>query len=169
MTERTIVLVRHAKATRPEGVNDFDRALTPRGHADSGAVGAWLAHRKYAPELVVCSPARRTRQTWHGVALGMADAGSTASPEVRYDPHLYDGDEDALLRAVRAAPDAVSTVVLVGHNPPVSILSELLDPEADVDADGLRTAGIAVHRFDGEWASLAAGSAPLIDSHTARD
>jgi phosphohistidine phosphatase len=168
MTERTIVLVRHSKAARPDGVDDFDRALTHRGHADSGAVGAWLAHRGYAPDVVICSPARRTRQTWHGVALGMADAGSTASPKVRYEPPVYDGDEDDLLTAVRGAPASASTVLLIGHNPPVSTLSALLDPEADTDAEGLRTAGIAVHRFEGDWASLAAGSAALIESHTAR-
>jgi phosphohistidine phosphatase len=168
MSSRTLVLVRHGKADRPEGVADFDRPLTPRGHADAGAVGAWLAHRGHAPEAVLCSPARRTRQTWHGIALGIADAGGTVSPAVSYDERLYDGDEADALAAVRVADAAAACLAVVGHNPTVSLLAGLLDPASGMDADGLRTGGVAVHRFDGEWAELGPGAAELLEVHTAR-
>jgi phosphohistidine phosphatase len=168
MSSRTLVLVRHAKADRPGGVIDFDRPLTPRGHADSGAVGAWLAHRGYGPDVVLCSPAKRTRQTWHGVALGIADAGADAEPAVAYDERLYDGDEADMLAAVREADAAAECVAVVGHNPTVSLLAGLLDPASGMDGDGLRTSGVAVHRFDGEWADLSPGGAELLETHTAR-
>ena len=73
MTNRCVVLLRHAKAERPARIADFDRPLTARGYADAGAAGAWLAHGGLLPSIVICSPAKRTRQTWHGVALGMAE------------------------------------------------------------------------------------------------
>src|SRR5947199_719058 len=96
---RTLVILRHAKAERPTGVADIDRPLTGRGHEDAAAAGAWLASRGYAPDLVLCSPAKRTRQTWHGVAMALAGA-----PEVRYEPALYAGAVDEALDLVAAAP-----------------------------------------------------------------
>ncbi|GIF75387.1 SixA phosphatase family protein [Asanoa siamensis] len=166
MSERRILLVRHAKADRPDGVADVDRPLTARGHADAGAVGAWLAHRSVRPELVICSPSKRTRQTWHGIALGMADAAEDPpSPEVDYRAEVYDGDEDDLVALIQAVDDAVNTVVLIGHNPSISSASAFLDPGK---AEDLRTSGIAVHRYSGPWDECGRGSAPLVETHTAR-
>jgi phosphohistidine phosphatase len=74
VSTRTLVILRHAKAANPQGVADPDRPLSQRGHADAAAAGVWLARRGLQPDLVVCSPALRTRQTWHGVALGLVSA-----------------------------------------------------------------------------------------------
>jgi phosphohistidine phosphatase len=164
MTERTLVLLRHAKAERPAGIADIDRPLTARGHADAAAAGAWLFRRRVLPDEVVCSPSKRTRQTWHGVALALGTPG----PAVRYDAIAYDGSPRDLLELVRDAAKGSGTVLLVGHNPSVSELSALLDPGAARDSDGLRTSGIAVHRFEGKWSECAPGAVPLTATHTAR-
>jgi phosphohistidine phosphatase len=168
MAERRIVLVRHAKADRPEGVADIERPLTARGHADAAAIGAWLAHRGYQPDLVICSPSKRTRQTWHGVALALAETAGSG-PTVRYEQHMYDGEAQDLLDLVRVADGEANTVLLVGHNPAVSELSALLDPRAVGDSDGLRTSGIAVHALDAtDWRACTPGGARLCEAHTAR-
>jgi phosphohistidine phosphatase len=164
MTERTLVLMRHAKADRPMGVADEQRPLTARGHADAAAAGAWLARGGLRPDLVICSPAKRTRQTWHGVAVALA---SGSAPTVRYDPDLYEGGPERLLALVREVDDGVRTVLLVGHNPSVSMLSSLLDPGAQADSDGLRTCGLAVHRAVA-WADFGHGVGALAAVHTAR-
>jgi phosphohistidine phosphatase len=164
MTERTLVLLRHAKAERPAGTADIDRSLTARGHADAAAVGAWLARRELLPDDVICSPAKRTRQTWHGVALALGGSG----PEVRYEPIVYGGTARDLLDLIRRTPDGSVTVLVIGHNPTISDLSGLLDPAAARDSDGLRTSGLAVHRFDGSWTDCERGKAPLAATHTAR-
>jgi phosphohistidine phosphatase len=158
------VILRHAKAERPADTADLDRPLTQRGHADASAAGAWLAAKGYRPDLVLCSPAKRTRQTWHGVSLAFAGD----PPEVRYDQALYDDGTQDTLDLVRTVPDTVGTVLLVGHNPIVSILSAQLDRAPDRDSDGLRTSGIAVHVHDGDWSGYAPGEAPLVAGHTAR-
>jgi phosphohistidine phosphatase len=162
MSERSLVLLRHAKAAHPSGVPDADRALTGRGHADAGAAGAWLANRGTVPDLVLCSPSRRTRETWHAVALALG-----AEPAVRFEPRLYDGAYPELLELVNAAEPAAGTMLLIGHNPAMSMLSALLDPTA-AGVDGLRTSGLAVHRVAGEWLDCRPGRAPLIVVHTAR-
>ncbi|MEH0842594.1 histidine phosphatase family protein [Micromonospora sp. CPCC 205711] len=170
---RTLVLLRHAKAEQPAGGDqDLERRLTARGHADAAAAGAWLARHAILPDVVLCSAARRTRQTWHDVALGMTGsppeggpAGST--PVVRYETAAYEAHPDDLLALVRTVDATPRTVLLVAHNPGISLLSALLDPER-ADPDGLRTTDLVVHRLGVPWAELAAGGAPIVDRHTAR-
>lgn len=164
MTERTLVLLRHAKAERPAGTADLDRPLTARGHADAGAAGLWLARHDLLPAEVICSPAKRTRQTWHGVAPALGGR----APEVRYEALMYGGTASELLDLIRGAGEGADTVLVIGHNPTISDLSGLLDPTAVRDSDGLRTSGLAVHRFEGAWADIEPGKAALTDSHTAR-
>jgi phosphohistidine phosphatase len=151
----TLVILRHAKTERSE----------ERGHADAGAAGAWLSARGYRPELVICSPARRTRQTWHGIAIGLDRA---EAPEVRYEPVIYGGDVEDVLELLRSVPDGFGTVLLIGHNPTLSMLSAALDPVAARDSDGLRTCGLAVHEVPGPFADLRAGTGRLLAAHTAR-
>ncbi|MEO3815291.1 histidine phosphatase family protein [Plantactinospora sp. B24E8] len=177
---RHLVLLRHAKAEQPTGgMQDADRPLSARGHADAAAAGAWLRYADYLPAAVVCSPAKRTRQTWHDAALGMAapptrplttqpGAETTmAAPTVRYEPKIYHGYVADLLDLVQATDPAVTTVLLVGHNPTISDLSTLLDP-VHAAPDGLRTGGIVVHRVDGDWADLREQAGPIVKWHTAR-
>ena len=160
---RTLVLLRHAKADRPNGVADIDRPLTERGHADSALAGAWLMKNEYVPDLVLASPSRRTRQTWHSVSVALARA---ASPTVRYEREIYGGGATDLITLLRAVEPAYRTVMVVGHNPTVSQLSELLDPSGNSDSDGLRTCGIAIHEVPSDWSALT--TAPRTLTHTAR-
>jgi phosphohistidine phosphatase len=161
VSTRTLVILRHAKAANPVGATDMDRPLTHRGEADAVAAGAWLAEHGYRPDVVVCSPARRTRQTWHGVAQSL-----TAAPTVSYVERLYGAAVDDLARVVAELDDDAHTALLIGHNPAVSQLSAELDPAADDDR--LSTSGIAVHTWDGEWSDCGPGTAKLTAAHTAR-
>jgi phosphohistidine phosphatase len=168
MTAHTLVLLRHAKADDPTGVSDIDRPLVMRGRLDAKAAGAWLAGRGFVPGLVLCSPARRARETWHGVALGLADAGVEGGPEVSYERRLYSGDADDLLDLVRVVDEKVGTVLVIGHNPTISNASVRLEPDNAVGAfTGLKTAGLAVHRCTGPWPTLGPATAELVERHTA--
>jgi phosphohistidine phosphatase len=62
----------------------------------------------------------------------------------------------------------MQTVLVVGHNPTLSTMTQELDPGAARDSDGLSTCGIAVHEVDGSWSALHRGDAPLVAAHTAR-
>ncbi|MCI0690349.1 MAG: histidine phosphatase family protein [Sporichthyaceae bacterium] len=167
MSTRALVILRHAKAANPEATADRDRPLTDRGHADAAAAGSWLNAGGLSPDLVLCSPSRRTKQTWHGVALGLSSA-----PRVHFDEAIYGGSVRSLLAVVRSADDDASTVLLIGHNPGLSQLSSLLgsasDAATDNEEDGLKTAGIAVHTWDGGWVDCGPGAAPRTNAHTAR-
>ncbi|GAA2579099.1 histidine phosphatase family protein [Winogradskya consettensis] len=170
MTARTLVLLRHAKAEDPGDLLDFERHLTDVGRADADAAGAWLADERLNPRLVICSPAARTRQTWQGVSVALAQAApDSGSPEVHYETGLYDGGRTEVIDLLRAVPDTVRTVLVIGHNPTMSDVSILLRPyEGGGVVEGLKTSGLAVHRFEGSWSDTEPGALPLITSHTAR-
>jgi phosphohistidine phosphatase len=165
MTVRTLVLLRHAKAANPERMADSDRPLTARGHADAAAAGAWLRSRGLRPARVLCSPSRRTRETWHSVRVALGDAASAA--EVVMESALYDSGAATALDLIRATDPEVDVLIVVGHNPTVSMISTMLDPGTEVE-DGLRTAGLALHSVDGDWLQCGPNRAPLTASHTAR-
>lgn len=168
MTVRTLVLLRHAKADNPLGVADADRPLSDRGLRDARAAGRWLAERT-VPELVLCSPARRTRQTWQAVAEQLP---AQAVPEVRYEPDLYRGGTAEAIALLRLIDDDLTRVLVVGHNPTLSYLAFTLvegtDSAARLDSDGLHTSGLAVHEFTGSWHDCGPGTAALSAAHTAR-
>ncbi|MEV6634373.1 histidine phosphatase family protein [Actinoplanes sp. NPDC051470] len=171
MTEkRTLVLLRHAKAETPGDHLDFDRRLTEKGAADADAAGAWLADEGLAPGLVICSPAARTRQTWHAAAVALAQAAPSApSPEVHYENGLYEGGRTEVIDLLRRVPDDVATVLIVGHNPTMSDVSVLLRSDReDPDFTGLKTCGLAIHHSGLLWSDTEPGSMDLLKRHTAR-
>ena len=171
MTDRTLVILRHAKAETPGEEPDFDRRLTSRGETDADAAGAWLADERIRPDLVLCSPAARTRPTWQGVSIALTQAHpGVASPEVRYEKGLYSGGRTEVFDLLRTVPETVRTVLIVGHNPTVSEVSTLLIPDDQWDGQEveLRTSGLAVHRAEAGWSETSPRSMRLVERHTAR-
>jgi phosphohistidine phosphatase len=178
-TTRRLMLMRHAKADWPD-VADQRRPLAKRGRHDAPVIGRWLREHGYLPDVVVCSSARRTRQTWELVAPELG-----GSPKVTFDDRAYDAGEMALLYLARELPASCQAGLLIGHNPAISDLAASLtepsagDAAANADADatgdtaegaanplaGVRfpTAAVAVLEFAGDWADLAPGGARLLD------
>jgi len=93
---RTLILLRHAKSAWPEGTPDIERPLGRRGRRDAPAVGQWLRREAPPIDLVVCSPATRTRQTWE-----LATAQLNAEPQLRYDERLYGTSADVFLQVLQ--------------------------------------------------------------------
>ena len=66
-------------------MRDRDRPLAARGHKDAPRMGAYMAHHALVPDHALVSPARRTRETWDGLARRCP-----APPPVIYEDRLYD-------------------------------------------------------------------------------
>ncbi|MCP3819096.1 histidine phosphatase family protein [Streptomyces sp. A3M-1-3] len=160
---RRLVALRHAKSDWPEGVPDHDRPLGPRGLRDAPAAGRRLVEADCLPDLVLCSTARRTRQTWE---LAAAELGST--PIARYDPRIYGADDQDLLDVVREVPTDIETLLLIGHNPGLQDLILMLVGQSFGDTlqraqAKFPTSAVAVLIWRGAWSDLAPGSATLTD------
>ena len=117
--DRRLVVLRHAKSDWPAGVADQDRPLGRRGMRDAAAAGRWLVEDGTRPELVWCSPARRTRETWD--VLG-AELGADSRPDVRFDERVYEAGLADLMAVLQDTPKDRRCVLLVGHNPGVQEL-----------------------------------------------
>ncbi|MFE2553533.1 SixA phosphatase family protein [Streptomyces sp. NPDC059355] len=160
---RRLVILRHAKSAWPDGVPDHDRPLGPRGLRDAPAAGRLLARSFGVPDLVLCSPARRTRETWD-----LAAAELDRMPPVRHDPRLYAADAQDLLDVVREVSPEAGTLLLVGHNPGLEDLVLLAAGAAEGDAlERVRTkfptSAVAVLTLRGPWSDLGPGAALLTD------
>src|SRR5690349_20367351 len=155
-SRRRLVLLRHAKSAWPDGTPDRKRPLTARGRRDASAAGQWLRAHLPGLDAVACSPAQRARETWALVAAELADP-----PEAAFDDELYGAPPDALVDVVVALPDDVATALLVGHNPGLAEVVELLSGERAE----MRTASMAVLTWSGGWADVTGRTAEL-ESHT---
>lgn len=133
-------MLRHAKSAWPDGVPDLERPLGPRGLRDAPAAGRWIETNLPGLELVMCSTALRARQTWE-----LAAAELSSPPEVRHHAKIYYGP---LIEIVRELPAATGSALLVGHNPDVEDLVELLGGPRTT----FKTSTIAVLSSELSWA-----------------
>jgi len=161
--------MRHGKAEDGFDKPDHDRELAPRGRADAEAAGRWLRDEGLAPDLVICSTATRTRQTWQQVSRGGA-----ACEVVHFSRSAYLAGADAVLQAVREDAGDAGTVLVIGHNPTAAELTSILSGDSGSAeaveglACGFVTSGLAVLSYAGEWADLDAGDCSLESFHAAR-
>jgi phosphohistidine phosphatase len=168
---RRLILMRHAKSDWPD-VADHDRPLAKRGRRDAPAAGYWLGRSGYVPDAVVCSTARRARETWELAAGGLAAAvpdGAAppvpdgAAPPVRYEPRVYEATVLGLLMLVREFADDRGTVLIVGHNPGLAELAVGMAAPPPVPPAAFPTAAVAVLGLPGPWTSAGPGEARLLD------
>lgn len=162
---RRLVLLRHAKAEPHSGVADELRRLTTVGTRQAGAVGAALRASGLVPELVLVSAAVRTQETWQHLAVGLGDE---PVPEVVLSDALYAAHHEDVLDLVRATDARVRTLLVVGHEPAMSVVATLLAGDGDAAhlaqvRSGLPTAAYAVLDLVGPWADLTRRAAVLTD------
>ncbi|MBO0815857.1 MAG: histidine phosphatase family protein [Actinobacteria bacterium] len=173
---RTLLLFRHAKSAWPD-VADHDRPLARRGIRAAPVMGRWLREAGLLPSQVLCSTARRARETWQ-----FAQAGLAATPPVTFDTRIYEAAATDLLALIREVPPATGTLLLIGHNPAMEDLALLLAaPPGAAGPGGSRpgdlermrskfpTAAIAVLQAAGTWPGLVPGGARLTAFVTPRD
>jgi phosphohistidine phosphatase len=152
----TLGVLRHAKAAELPGGPDFERVLLPDGQRDSAAAGSWLASHGFRPDLVICSAARRTQQTWENAAPALG-----GDPEFIAEERLYEGDAEDVMEIIRQTPATVGTLLYVGHNPAAAKLASMVTGRETKLPDGAATAVIGL---DSDWADLAAGRGELLAS-----
>ncbi|MET9382269.1 histidine phosphatase family protein [Streptomyces sp. NPDC002928] len=160
---RRIVLFRHAKADWPQ-VTDHERPLADRGRKDAAVAGLKLADTGIRFDLALCSSATRTRETWK-----LAVHEFPHRPKTVYEERIYEASPGELIALLNETPDDAHHVILIGHNPGVKGLADILAGSAEGDARermntrGFPAAAFAVLSFDGSWKTLEPGVATLVD------
>lgn len=161
-------LLRHGKSSWTDtGLPDHDRPLAGRGRRASRAIARHLSEQGINPELVLCSTARRARETLDRIQPGLG------SPAVLFERDLYAASAPALLERLRTVPDAVESVMLIGHNPGLQDLALDLarpSPTARELATKYPTAALATLAFAASsWQELDRETAELVALVRPRD
>jgi phosphohistidine phosphatase len=157
----TLYLLRHAKSSWSNPtLPDHERPLAPRGLRDAKRIAKHLRRLEVRPALVLCSSATRTRETFGLIQPALGDAS------VQVEEELYAASSDALLERLRAVPDEVGSLLLIGHNPGLYDLALLL-ASTGAERDRLEakfpTAGFATLAvWRSPWSRLSEGDADLV-------
>ncbi|MEO1192170.1 MAG: histidine phosphatase family protein [Pseudomonadota bacterium] len=114
MPDRQLLLLRHAKSSwRDPSLADHDRPLNRRGRGAAALMGIYLLEKDLLPDLVLCSTALRTQETWQR----LDKAVGSMSVDIRMDRRLYHATPRDILLVVSKAPESAKRVMVIGHNP----------------------------------------------------
>jgi phosphohistidine phosphatase len=166
---RRVYLLRHAKSSwKDHSLADRDRPLAGRGRRAAKAMAAHLQAEGVRPDLVLCSPARRTRETLERIE------GAFGGPvEASFEDALYGAGEAELLARLEALPQEVGSVMLIGHNPGLEELALALASKGTGLArlrEKYPTAALATIDLPAErWSAIERGSGELVGYIRPRD
>lgn len=145
---RKLIVFRHAKAVHVPGMDDRERPLTERGESDAKRAGDEIRGLGLQPDLVLCSPSVRTRQT--------AELAFPGGP-ISFETEIYQAYAEELLELVRGADPGLGTLVVCGHNPAVHELAIALGG----GEYPFRPGAFAVIEVDSAWVDLWPGEGRL--------
>ena len=129
---KTLLLLRHAKSSwKDKHLKDFDRPLKKKGQETAELIGKILAHGDYLPDLVLSSPAKRAKETTEIVNKYSGLKGSTQFVEA-----FYMAEPGEYIQALRELPDKVNRVMVVGHNPGLEALLQMLEGKVNALSTG---------------------------------
>ena len=118
---KTVFLLRHAQALPAENGDDFERKLSPKGLSDALMLGQTLKVGNKLPERIICSAARRTRQTCEQLLQG---CGANIHTEIT--KRIYHAEYEDLLDIIQSSDDSINALMIIGHNPTIYELASRL-------------------------------------------
>ncbi len=145
---RRLMLLRHAKSDwASPGTRDHERPLNQRGREAAPKMGTYMARHALVPDLIVASTATRVVET-----LSLLLTAFGKAPKVVSERRIYEATPERLMEVIKETPQAVHSILLVGHNPGLGELADSLVAVGDEDArqrliEKFPTAGLAVIDF----------------------
>ncbi|WP_020527447.1 SixA phosphatase family protein [Flexithrix dorotheae] len=134
---KTLYLVRHAKSSWKDiSLDDFDRPLNKRGKRDAPFMGKRLKKQGIKPHLILASPAKRAKKTAKIFAREMG----YPEGKIKFAKKIYEAGRNELLEVIRNQDDKINSLMLVGHNPELTSLSNYL---SDYEIVNIPTSGIS--------------------------
>ncbi len=163
---RRLYLLRHAKSSWDQpGQLDHERPLAERGRRAVVVLARYVEQQGIEPELILCSSAQRTRETLAGVLPGR---------RAEIESELFTAGADRLLGRLQRVDPGVASVMIIGHNPAMQMLTLCLAgaqrANRPLGSEGLEeirrklpTGALVTLSFELPWAELERGSAELVD------
>ncbi len=164
---KTLYLLRHALAERGQGMDeDFDRRLAPEGREAAERIARAMRRGGLIPALVLCSGARRARETWDILEPHLSPDGAALPVDTRDE--LYLASMQRLASALRGLPASLGSVLVIAHNPGIQQLARrLAGPESghggrQALSRDFPSGGLAALTLAGDaWSDIAPGAGRL--------
>ena len=154
---KKLLLVRHASSEYAGlGAKDIDRNLNDQGIQQAHSMATYIKDKGVCPDLLIVSPALRTKKT----ALFFVDSFGIGENKIKLVDDVYEAEPETLLEIIRNVGNEIDTLMLVGHNPSIALLSSYLSNEV---VEQVPTCGIVDLMFEVDgWASINEGDGSLI-------
>ena len=154
---KLLYLVRHAKSSWSDrSLSDRDRPLNKRGRRSAPDMGRRLAAQDHLPELIISSPAKRAFSTARKIARELGYDRS----EIMKDESLYFSGTGAMLDLLESLDDSYQRVMIVGHNPAMTSLMNILSGSS---IDNMPTCAVAVIEYPmASWSELRSAEGQLL-------
>ena len=160
---KRLFVLRHAKSSWDDpGLEDRERPLAPRGRRAVAALAEYFRAEGIEPALILCSSARRTRETLEGLGL---------HGETQVEDELYSASPGQLIERLHRVAAELDSVMVIGHNPAMQVLVlRLVASEAGAELGGSNlaqiqrkfpTGALATLEFECGWSGLGPGAARL--------
>lgn len=164
-----LYLLRHAKSDwNNTFLSDFERSLNQRGRRSASKIASFISTNKIHPELILCSSARRTRET-----LEIIQHSFNPKTEFSIENELYASSVYDLFKRIQRVPDSIKSLMIIGHNPGIQDLSlELSAPSElrDQISEKFPTGSLVDLIIKTEsWSSTSPGDAEIISFTTPND
>lgn len=153
---KTLYLARHAKSFwGDQSLRDFDRPLNKRGKRDAPFMGEVLREKKIEVNLIICSPAKRTKKT----AIEIANKIGYQEKRILFDEKLYEASPNTILTILNKIDDKFESVMIFGHNPGLTLLNNHISNQY---LDNIPTCGIVALQSDKKWSEIGKNSCKQI-------
>jgi len=147
-----LIFMRHAEAQMVQyGKPDKDRAITMNGMNQIEALRLKLKGKLSRVDYVICSNARRARQTLEGIKHLMP-----ATVEVMFNDSLYQSNQKLIWQLIAEVDQKYTGVLIIAHNPG---LSQVVQWIADLSGSAIRqlpTGGLVICSTQSNWHELSA-------------
>lgn len=152
---KEIFILRHAKSSWSNlNLSDFDRPLAKRGINDAKKLSFFLENNSFKVDQVICSKAKRAKETFDLVASGFKFSIEKAI----YLDDLYFGGIKDVFNKIKDLDDSLESVLVVGHNPTLHLMVENL---TDTYIKKFSTCNLAVLSYKDSWNNLTSGKCKL--------
>lgn len=159
----TLSIVRHAKSSwGTPSLRDIDRPLNTRGKSQAQKLGTFLSDHELLPDLIICSSAKRARQT-----LKHLKKKWTTDAEIIVEDQLYLASPGTITTLLEELGNQHDHIMIIGHNPGLHMLAMRLAhhgkaDDLDVLMEKYPTATLSVIQSDAnKWEDIESGSGEL--------
>ena len=145
---KTLYLARHAKSYwKDQSIPDIDRPLNSRGKRDAPFMGEVLNDKKIMLDLIISSPAKRTKKT----AIEIASKIGYPEKKIQFNEDLYEASSNTIIKLIKKIGEKYDSVMIFGHNPGLTMLNNHLSNHY---IDNIPTCGIVALQLDKKWSDL---------------